>query len=77
MEPVFTKGSLLIINPNIKPQDREYIIVSAGQQQKPLFKQVLLDGDSVYLKSHHPDIQVISTNNPNIIGVVTETRFLL
>ena len=76
MEPVFAKGSLLIVNPDITPQDREHIIASV-EQQKPLFKQILLGHNTIHLASHHPDHQIINAHNMNTIGVVVETRLSL
>ena len=78
MEPRFPKGSILIVNPDSEPQDHDHVIVRLTNQDKPLFKQVLFDGDTVYLKSYNRDIQVIKINNNfTITGVVVETRLRL
>lgn len=77
MEPKFSKGTLIIINPEFPAEDRDYVVVHLGKQPKPVFKQMLLDGANIYFRSHHPDFKLIKTRNFSILGTVIEARIEL
>ncbi len=55
MEPLFSKGTLLIIDASKKARDRSYMIVKCKSQKQSVFRQLLMDDDFQYLKPINPD----------------------
>jgi SOS-response transcriptional repressor LexA len=55
MDPMFSKGTILIINLNEQPTDRDYAIIKLKNQNEVIFRQVLIDGKNHYLKPLSPD----------------------
>jgi len=50
MQPRFPEGTVVVIDPNHEPQDQDFAVVYIHGHRKATFKQVLLDGDDIYLK---------------------------
>lgn len=70
-----SKGTILIIDPAIKPIHRDFIIVYKSQQQIPTLKQALFDEDQLYLKSVVASYQIAPhTQEHQILGVVVEYK---
>ncbi len=75
MEPQFTKGSLIIINPELSPDDHDFVVVQLSKHKKPVLKQILFDGDDASFRSLRADILAIKPKEKyRIFGVVVETR---
>lgn len=75
MEPRFPEGTTLIVDPGLQPQNRDFAIVYVDGQKLPSFKQVLIDGESTYLKPLNPDFKtVLLDKNYKFLGVVVQTR---
>lgn len=78
MEPHFPEGTLLIVDFALQPENRDYAIVHLDGQKLPTFKQVLIDGSSVYLKPLNPDFKALPIDkNHRFLGVVIQTRLNL
>lgn len=75
----FRKGSTIIVDPSQSPLDGDLILVQATNEPNILLKQLLMDGNEIYLRSVNPEIKSILPllENYKIIGVVIETRFSL
>ena len=58
MEPLFTKGTILIFDPNKKVIDRSYVLVKLAGKDMPIFRQILVDVDEQYLKPLNPDTSI-------------------
>ncbi len=56
MTPIFSKGTIIIIDGNKIPKDRSYAVIKLKEQKKAVFRQVLIDGNYQYLKPLNPDI---------------------
>ncbi len=69
------KGTALLIDPAIKPEHRDFVIVYKCGQDIPLVKQVLFDEDQMYLKPliHGYNITTC-TEEHKILGVVVEYK---
>lgn len=75
MEPRFPEGTVLIVDPNLQPQDRDFVIVHINGQKLPSFKQVLIDGDNVYLKPLNPDFKTVLLDKQHkFLGVMVQAR---
>lgn len=81
MEPRFSKGTIVIINPEITPKDGNIVVVHYPNTKEATLRQYSLDGPSTFLKS----INEIKPNNNNlddnldekikIIGIVSRTMY--
>lgn len=78
MEPLFTKETLLIIDPNRVPNDRSYIVALLKISSVAIFRQLLIDGPNRYLKSISPDFERHKMNmlleSDKILGVLIQSR---
>ncbi|MBB5349071.1 hypothetical protein JWG42_10415 [Desulfoprunum benzoelyticum] len=70
MQPEFTKGDIIIIDPGLEPVSGDYVI--ARNREDATFKQLIRDGASVLLKpanDRYP-IKDITGQPVKIVGVV-------
>ncbi len=78
MEPTFMKGTYIIVEPDLEPYDRDYVIVLLNKQIKPVFRQVLFDGEKMFLKTINTNFDIIqSVKNSKIIGVAVQSHIKL
>lgn len=78
MEPVFTRGTILIFDPRQPAKDRGYVLVKLKENNLYLFRQLLIDGDDRYLKPLNPDLSTFKMRfldqDDKIIGCLIESR---
>ena len=75
MEPRFPEGTILIVDPSMQPRDRDYAIVHIEGAKTPSFKQVLIDGDTTYLKPLNPDFKTVHLDKKHhFLGVMVQAR---
>lgn len=75
MEPRFTEGDTLIVDPEIEARSGDFVIVRLDDAQEATFKQLILDGPQKFLKPVNPRYPVVPINgNATIVGVVVEKR---
>lgn len=78
MEPLFPRGSILIFDPDKKPQDRSYILVKLSETNVIVFRQLLMDVEHQYLKPLNPDLSAFKMRllaaNDAILGSLIESR---
>lgn len=70
MQPEFTDGDIIIVDPGLQPQSGDHVIAKNGESAT--FKQLLLDGSSVLLKplnDRYP-IKDVTGQPVRIVGVV-------
>lgn len=75
MSPTFNEGTILVVDPFIKARNRDYVIVSLVSNNTTTFRQLLIDGDTKYLKSINADFLTLpmDTNN-RLIGTLVQAR---
>jgi len=76
-EPTFPQNSLLIVNPDIIPEDRSYVVVKgADSPQYCSIKKYVLEGDQIYLYPINPKlpIEVFDKKLHVIAGVILEVH---
>lgn len=54
MEPKFPAGTMLIIDPEVKPVSGNYVIAQLDGSGETIFKQLVVDGSRWYLRSLNP-----------------------
>ena len=77
MEPLFHEGETIVVDPGRVAENRSYVIAKNGGEAT--FKQLVLDGDHVYLKPLNKDYKTWDMTGVEfrIVGVVVakEMRF--
>lgn len=75
MEPRFPEGTIIIIDPTVQPTDRDYAVVQVDGFKLPTFKQILIDGQMVYLKPLNADFKTIPLDKGyKFLGKVVQAR---
>lgn len=69
MEPRFTEGMLLIVEPELDAQPGDYVIVKNGGNETT-FKQLVKDGSDWFLKPLNPRYPIKPLGADTIVGVV-------
>ncbi|HZW61298.1 MAG TPA: LexA family transcriptional regulator [Candidatus Babeliales bacterium] len=79
MEPVFPCDSILIVDPDVKPKDRSYVISLMHNADIPIFRQMVINGPDKYLKPLSPDTEIYKMlrlgNADNILATVVQARW--
>lgn len=78
MEPLFPRNSVLIFDPDTKPQDRSYILVKIHKSNSCVFRQLLINVNHKYLKPLNPDLRsfkmkLLETKD-TFLGCLVESR---
>lgn len=72
MEPEFVSSDFIIVEPELEPQDKNFIIVYENEAEAML-KQLIIEGSRHYLKPLNPRYPIIAmTSQFKICGVVVE-----
>ena len=75
MEPRFPEGTILLIDPNLKPNSLDFAIVHVEGYDLPNFKQVLIDGGHTILKPLNTDFKTLLLDKPHkLLGVMVQSR---
>ncbi len=76
MSPRFEEGTILIIEPEREPKDRDFVIaVIEKQNTVAVFKQILIDGEERFLKSLNEDYRTSSLRKDSVIvGCLVQAR---
>jgi len=77
MEPKFSDKTLLIVDQDIVPNNSDYVFAISLKTNAIFFRQLLTDGNDLYLKSLNPifnDLMKINTETHKIIGPVVQAR---
>lgn len=74
IETTYPIGTILIIDPNIKPEDGDKVIVKYKNADDAALRELLIDGPNKFLKSisYEPKKELLS-NQVSIIGVLTQS----
>ena len=73
MLPRFPRETILIIEPTLELQDKDFALIQAGEENKAQFKQVLFDGNDLYLKPLNSDFEVKRIHpSYKVLGVMVQ-----
>lgn len=79
MEPQFSKGNLLIFDPDKKPTDRSYVLVEL-EENIFIFRQLIIDAEHQFLKPLNPDLNMFKMRllekKNRIVAVLVEARHI-
>jgi SOS-response transcriptional repressor LexA len=60
LEPLFLKGTILIVEPKREPKNGDFVIMKQKNQNIAVIRQFILDGELKYLKSLHAEVQNVA-----------------
>jgi SOS-response transcriptional repressor LexA len=75
MWPQFAEGTILIVNPNIKPKNRDFVVCYLSEEKQTVYRQYLENDNNQILKplnSAFPTIKL--SKNDKIIGVIVQAK---
>ncbi|MBV9576415.1 MAG: S24 family peptidase [Gammaproteobacteria bacterium] len=79
MEPLFPCHSILIVDPNIEPKDRSYVIALINGSKVPIFRQFIINGADKYIKPLSPDTDIYKMRQletkDRILATVVQARW--
>lgn len=77
---LFRPGTILIIDPGVPPVSNAIVVMQLGQDYEDalVLKEILLDGDSIYLKSINPELaRTLPLEQPyQYCGVVMQSIYV-
>ncbi len=74
MEPQYAKDTLMVFEPSISPSNKDIIAIHIEGQNKIQVKQLMLDGNDVYLKPLNQDFEINRVLKPHrILGVLVQS----
>ena len=68
MEPTFTQGMIVIIEPDADPMPNDYVVAINGNNEAT-FKQLIKDGSEWFLKPLNPRYPIRPLGNAKVTGV--------
>lgn len=78
MEPFILLNSIVIIDPERDVSNKDFVLLIKNENENPIIRQVISDGDDVYLKilnSDFPvDLKKINLRNFYFLGVIVHYR---
>ena len=74
--PSFPQHALIIADPNINPQSGDTVLIKLDNDPTILLKEILIDGQVVYLKSVNPELKhTLTLSEPyKLCGTIVEIR---
>lgn len=79
MEPQFPRNTILVFSPEEEYVDRNYVMVSLGENHSKVFRQILIDGEHRFLAPLNPSIDIYKMRllgpKDKIVGRLVEARF--
>lgn len=76
MEPKFTEGMVLVVEPDLEPNPGDYVIAKNGSAETT-FKQLIKDGSDWFLKPLNDRYPIKLLGDSTIIGVVRSVELRL
>lgn len=78
MEPLFSEGTTLIFNSDLKANDKDYVLVYLHKKKTTIFRKLLIDPDLQYLEPINPHLSstplTVLEANDLILGTLIEAR---
>lgn len=72
MSPRFPKGSIIIFE-ETPAKDGDFVLVNFHEYPSPIFRQLLMIGENMYLNAHNPKFdRLILTDKSRIIGKLVQ-----
>jgi SOS-response transcriptional repressor LexA len=76
MEPRFPEGAILIVEPEESPSAGKFVIVRQANSQEATFKQLVQDGNQLFLKPLNPRYPIMVLGEGDVFcGVVKRVEY--
>lgn len=74
LAPAFQNNSIVIIDPDLNPKEGDYVLCRLEKDDKPVFRQIFIDGSKCFFKPINPDFgEIRYCKHFDIIGVVIKS----
>ena len=76
LAPAFQSNSIVIIDPNLKPVEGDFVLccLGSGEEDAPVFRQIFIDGSDYYFKPVNPGFgEMKHYESYKILGVVIKS----
>ncbi len=74
MAPRYPLGTLIVVEPALTAQDKDFVAILVEGDNKIQFKQILMDGNDIYLKPYNNDFETKRVTQPyQIKGVMIQS----
>ncbi|MDF2690762.1 MAG: repressor protein [Gammaproteobacteria bacterium] len=78
MEPVFSIGTSIIIDPDKEPKDRSYVVVKPNSYPEAILRQLIIDMNTYYIKPLSPELIAFNmqllNKDDKICGVLVQAK---
>jgi SOS-response transcriptional repressor LexA len=78
MEPLFSIGTTVILDPSKEAKDRYYVLVKLKAHHKPIFRQLFIDAGDQFIKALSPHLESsrihLLEDDDRILGVLIEAK---
>jgi SOS-response transcriptional repressor LexA len=78
MEPVFSIGTTIIVDPNRELKDRRYVVVKLANSNEAVFRQLIMDATDFYIKPLSPDLTQFKMHkldrSDTICGILVQAK---
>ena len=80
LEPRFPDGTVLIIEPDRTPKNKDFVLVLINSKKLPQFRQIFVDGSDYYVKAINPDMANVNQLEPinfkcfKLIGIIIQAK---
>ena len=78
MEPLFPKGTTIVVDPERSPRDNDFVVVHLQGESEPRLKKLVMDGCDHYLKSLNPALEGTKARKVSsldqYIGVISQAK---
>lgn len=74
MEPLFTEGSILIVDPTKKPKNRDFVLFSVPGSADVYFRQCFKEGQDYYFKAVASMYETLKHREITLHGTLVESR---
>ncbi|QUX96146.1 LexA family transcriptional repressor [Marinomonas sp. CT5] len=72
------EGYFILVDPSLSANNGDLVIAKLARSNEATFKKLFIDAGQIYLTPLNPNYKPIEVSSaPEIIGVVTQARFLL
>ena len=78
MDPVFPQNTILIADPEKPVKDRSYVLVHLASHREVIFRQLLMNAGTCYLKPLSPALECYKMtklkNNDKILSAIIQAK---
>ncbi|ATN74809.1 S24 family peptidase [Coxiella burnetii] len=78
MEPLFPNGTTIIVEPERKPKDRDFVVVRLQGEPEARLRQIITEGNDRYLKSLNPELEKLEVarlaQEDQFLGVMAQAK---